>query len=190
MLSGFSLFKELIRQCDAYTGEHCDSVMNMSLRICDRLGGWSVRERERLKTMAELHDIGKIAVRKDILSKPGRLTDVEYEEMKRHAVYGSNFLKKFSRIYGIHYGALYHHERWDGKGYPFGTTGTSIPIEARIIGLADAYDAMSSDRCYRKRLSDEDIICELKKGRGTQFDPKLVDILIDILNEDSGNRAA
>lgn len=181
MISGFSLFRDLIRQCDSYTGEHCDNVMDISMKICDRLTGWSSKDRERLRIMAEFHDIGKIGVGRSIISKPGRLTPAEYEEMKKHTVYGSNFLKKFSSIYGIHYGALYHHERWDGKGYPYGTMGTSIPIEARIIGLADAYDAMSHDRCYRKKLSGPEIIKELIKGRGTQFDPQLVDILLDII---------
>lgn len=138
-----------------------------------------------LKIMAEFHDIGKIGVGRSIISKPGKLTPAEYEEMKKHTVYGSNFLKKFSRIYGIHYGALYHHEHWDGTGYPYGTMGTSIPIEARIIGLADAYDAMSNDRCYRKKLSRPEIIRELNKGRGTQFDPQLVDILLEIMEEEA-----
>lgn len=192
MITGFSLFRDLIRQCDSYTGEHCDNVMDISLKICDRLGGWSQRDREMLKIMAEFHDIGKIGVGRAIISKPGRLTPAEYEEMKKHTVYGSNFLKKFSRIYGVHYGALYHHEHWDGSGYPYGTAGTSIPIEARIIGLADAYDAMSNDRCYRKKLPRHEIIRELNKGRGTQFDPQLVDILLDIINEEDrkDNRTA
>lgn len=158
--------------------------MDISLKICDKLGGWSSRDREMLKIMAEFHDIGKIGVGRAIISKPGKLTPAEYEEMKKHTVYGSNFLKKFSRVYGVHYGALYHHEHWDGSGYPFGTTGTSIPIEARIIGLADAYDAMSNDRCYRKKLSRPEIIRELNKGRGTQFDPQLVDILLSIIDEE------
>lgn len=184
LTTGFALFRDLIKKCDSYTGEHCDNVMDISLKICDKLGGWSKKDREMLRIMAEFHDIGKIGVGRSIISKPGKLTDAEYEEMKKHTIYGANFLKKFSRVYGIHYGALYHHERWDGKGYPYGTMGTSIPIEARIIGLADAYDAMSNDRCYRKKLSRYDIIKELKKARGTQFDPQLVDILLEIMDEE------
>lgn len=178
-------FRELIHDYDSYTCQHCDDVTTCSLMIAERLG-WNRTQLNRLRWMAETHDIGKIGVRREILTKPGRLTNDEYKEIQAHTTYGSNFLKQFCTMrsaLGIHYGALYHHERYDGRGYPTGTSGKNIPIEARIIGLADAYDAMASDRCYRQKLSDSAILHELAVGRGTQWDPALTDILIDIVTE-------
>lgn len=182
VLSGVLLLCDLIASCDGYTKTHCDKVTEYALAIADKLG-WGPDKKVMLKYRAEVHDIGKIAIKKDILNKPGKLTKEEYETLKRHTVLGSNFLRKFSEIKGIHIGALYHHERWDGNGYPSGLLGSEIPIDARIIGIADAYDAMSSDRCYRPKCSESYIRSELIAGKGRQFDPRLVDIMLEIIDE-------
>ena len=112
---------------------------------------------------------------------PERLTDEEYKEMKSHVVKGGEILKSFTLIDNIEEGALYHHERYDGKGYVHGLKGEEIPLNARIIGIADAFDAMTANRVYRKKLDMDFVLGELKKGRGTQFDPQLTDIMLHLI---------
>jgi energy-coupling factor transport system substrate-specific component len=143
--------------------------------------GKSDEECEILRKTALLHDIGKIGIPDSVLNKPGKLTDEEYEIMKSHVVKGANILKDFTIIDHVWEGALYHHERYDGKGYTSGLKGEEIPLNARIIGIADAFDAMTANRVYRKKLSFEVVLEELKKGKGTQFDPGLVDILLNLI---------
>ena len=116
-----------------------------------------------------------------VVHKPERLTDEEYKEMKSHVVKGGEILKSFTLIDNIEEGALYHHERYDGKGYVHGLKGEEIPLNARIIGIADAFDAMTANRVYRKKLDMDFVIGELKKGRGTQFDPQLTDIMLHLI---------
>ena len=133
-----------------------------------------------------LHDIGKIAIPDEILLKPGRFTPEEFEIMKTHTTKGCELLENFKQedneFYRYCYEICrYHHERYDGKGYCLGLKGEEIPLNARIISIADAFDAMTANRVYRKKLDLEYVIEELKKGRGTQFDPKLVDILLDLI---------
>ena len=118
-----------------------------------------------------------------MLNKPGRLTDEEYEIMKSHVVKGAEILKKFTLVENVQEGALYHHERYDGRGYVHGLKGEEIPLNARIIGIADAFDAMTANRVYRKKLDFDFVIGELKKGKGTQFDPELVDIMLQLIEE-------
>ena len=113
--------------------------------------------------MALLHDVGKIGVDDAILRKPGRLTDKEFSDIKNHTVIGSQILSRISSMPELQYGALYHHERWDGKGYPRGLKGEEIPEAARIIAVADAYDAMTSNRSYRKALTQE--MCIRDRGK-------------------------
>ena len=117
-----------------------------------------------------------------ILKKKGRLDDLEYEEMKRHTVAGETILSGVGTIPDLMIGAKYHHERFDGKGYPSGLSGENIPFIARIIAVADAFDAMTTDRVYRKRLPPDVVMAELEKGRGTQFDPKVVQAFINYLD--------
>ena len=138
---------------------------------------------EQLKKAALLHDIGKIGIPDSILNKPERLTDEEYDIMKSHVVKGGDILKSFTLIEHVEEGALYHHERYDGKGYVHGLKGEEIPLNARIIGIADTFDAMTANRVYRKQLDMDYVIGELKIGRGTQFDPKLVDIMLRLIDE-------
>ena len=133
--------------------------------------------------MALLHDVGKIAISDEIINKPGKLTEEEYTVIKEHTVIGSNTLKNIFDRCGIEKGARSHHERYDGLGYPDGLKQEDIPEAARIIGIADAYDAMSSDRSYRKALSWEVTREEIHKGMGTQFDPYFAKIMIKLMEE-------
>jgi energy-coupling factor transport system substrate-specific component len=145
--------------------------------------GLNDEECETLRKTALLHDIGKIGITDSVLNKPGKLTDEEYELMKSHVTKGAEILKDFTLIDKVWEGALYHHERYDGKGYVHGLKAEEIPINARIIGIADAFDAMTANRVYRKKQSFDYVLSELKKGRGTQFDPQLVDIMLKLIEE-------
>ena len=165
---------------DRYGEGHSLRVALYSREIARRLG-WTVEELENLYNVALLHDIGKIGIPDRILNKPERLTDEEYKEMKSHVVKGGEILKSFTLIDNIEEGALYHHERYDGKGYVHGLKGEEIPLNARIIGIADAFDAMTANRVYRKKLDMDFVLGELKKGRGTQFDPQLTDIMLHLI---------
>lgn len=167
---------------DAYTKGHSIRVSEYSAQLAESLG-WNNEAIQNLKYIALLHDIGKISVPDSILNKPDKLTDTEYEIIKSHTTVGGEILKDISMIKDVSDGALYHHERYDGKGYPKGLSGESIPLVARIIGIADAYDAMSSKRIYRNPLSNDVIREELEKGRGTQFDPFLLDQFLILLDE-------
>lgn len=168
---------------DKYTRQHSQRVADYSIMIASKLGGWSRERIQQLHQIALVHDIGKIGVPDSILHKPGKLTDEEYEQMKMHTVLGGEILKDLSLIPNVALGAKYHHERYDGKGYPKGLKGTEIPIEARIIGIADAFDAMNSNRVYRDKRSGPYIYNELVKGRGTQFDPDILDVFLPIARE-------
>jgi energy-coupling factor transport system substrate-specific component len=130
-----------------------------------------------------LHDIGKIGIPDKVLNKPDKLTNEEYTTMKSHVTKGAEILKDFTLIENVWEGALYHHERYDGKGYVHGLKGEEIPRNARIIGIADAFDAMTANRVYRKKQSFDYVLSELKNGRGTQFDPQFVDILLKLIDE-------
>lgn len=167
---------------DEYTKGHSQRVSEYSALIARMLGRDEAYV-QNIKYIGLLHDIGKIGVPDAILNKPGRLTDSEFMLMKQHAEIGSNILKDNGMIDGLADGVRHHHERYDGKGYPDGLKGEEISEVARIIGLADAYDAMTSNRVYRKRLADEDIIKEIERCSGTQFDPKLAEIFVRALKE-------
>jgi energy-coupling factor transport system substrate-specific component len=165
---------------DERTSLHSQRVAEYSVLIAKALGK-SDEECEILKKTALLHDIGKIGIPDSVLKKPAKLTDEEYEIMKSHVVKGMEILKGFTLVDHVWEGALYHHERYDGKGYAAGLKGEEIPLNARIIGLADAFDAMTANRVYRQRLDFDTVLDELKKGRGTQFDPQLVDIMLEVI---------
>ena len=167
---------------DSNTSEHSFRVSQYSLAIAKRLG-YSEEKCENLRQMALLHDIGKIGISDAILNKPGKLTDEEYEIMKTHVIRGGEILKDFTMIDNVSVGALYHHEKYDGSGYCHGLKGEQIPLDARIIGIADAFDAMTANRVYRKQLDLDFVIAEIKRCSGTQFDPKLVDILLALIDE-------
>ncbi len=166
---------------DKRTGRHSLRVAVYSMLIAAELG-FDGEELENIRQIGLLHDIGKIGVPDSILNKPAKLTVEEYDIMKSHVDIGGEILKDFTHIKNVADGAKYHHERYDGKGYNSGLKGEEIPLTARIIGLADAFDAMTSNRVYRTAMPMNRVIEELKEGRGTQFDPALVDILLDLIN--------
>ncbi|MDO5156446.1 MAG: response regulator [Eubacteriales bacterium] len=181
---------------DMYTKGHSSRVAEYSVMLAKRLG-WDENRVENLRMMALLHDVGKISIPDRVLNKPGRLEDDEFEIIKSHTVYGYSILQGISRLDKISKVARHHHERYDGKGYPDQLAGEEIELEARVVGIADSYDAMSSDRVYRKALSKEIIRHEFEKGRGTQFDPELVDVFLelfeagqfDAINEEASQQA-
>lgn len=168
---------------DEFTKGHSSRVAEYSKMIARRLGYTEARQDE-IYMIALLHDVGKIGIPDGILNKPGKLTDEEFEMIKRHSQMGASILKNIEDTPKFEKAALYHHERYDGAGYPSGLKGEDIPEEARIINVADSYDAMSSDRSYRSHLTQEMIKDELKLGMGTQFDPKFAQIMLDIVEED------
>ena len=142
------------------------------------------KEQEDIYHMGLLHDIGKIGIPDEIINKPSRLTNEEYAIIKTHPVVGADILKNMTESPEIVVGARWHHERYDGKGYPDGLKGNEIPIMARIIGVADAYDAMTSTRSYRCVLPIEVVKEEIEKGKGTQFDPLFADVMLSIIEEE------
>lgn len=178
-------FARTIDAKDTYTNGHSIRVAQYSREIAKKLG-LSEKEQERIYYLAMLHDIGKIGIPDSILTKPGKLTDEERAIIQTHPAIGGEILKDFTALDGIAEGAKYHHERYDGNGYGEGITGEDIPLVARIIGVADTYDAMSSDRCYRKALSRETILKELRDGKNTQFDPEIVEVMLQLLEEGFG----
>ena len=176
-------FAKTIDAKDKYTNGHSIRVAKYSRMIAKRIG-LSDKEQERIYYLAMLHDIGKIGIPDNILTKPGKLTDEEMAIIQTHPKIGGEILKDFTALEGITEGAKYHHERFDGTGYGEGLKGFDIPLVARIIGVADTYDAMSSDRCYRKALSREVILQELENGKGTQFDPEIVSVMLKMLEDE------
>lgn len=179
-------FASLIDVKDPYTKDHSARVSFYSVKIARKLN-LSDEEVRNIAYIALMHDCGKLVIEDDILSKPDKLTPEEYEEMKTHTTHGGKALENITSIKGIKDGAMYHHEHYDGSGYPKGLKGEEIPLYARIIGVADALDAMSSDRCYRKKLPKDKIIEELKSCSGSQFDPKIASIVIDMINNNEIN---
>ena len=179
-LNSIMVIANTIDAKDAYTSGHSMRVAQCAAAIARKLD-WSEKEVQNIHYVALLHDIGKIGVPDAILNKPGRLNNEEFEVIKKHPVIGNDILKDIHIIRSVAEGALYHHERYDGRGYPFGLSGEEIPQYARIIGIADAYDAMTSNRIYRHKLTQETVISEFEKGRGSQFDPKLTDLFLEML---------
>ena len=169
---------------DENTSQHSQRVSDYSELIAIEMG-LSADECENLRKAALLHDIGKIGIPDSILNKPARLNDDEYEIMKTHVTRGAEILKDFTMVERAAEGAKYHHERFDGTGYPEGLKGYKIPLYGRIIGVADAFDAMTQNRVYRKRLTVDFALNELKKCSGTQFDPDIADIMIKLVKKET-----
>ena len=167
---------------DVRTSKHSQRVSDYSALIAGEYG-FSPEEKENIRKAALLHDIGKIGIPDSVLNKPGRLTDEEYAIMKTHVTRGAEILKDFTMIEHVAEGARYHHERYDGKGYPDHLAGEDIPLYGRIISIADAFDAMTANRVYRKRQDFDYVMGELHKGRGTQFDPELLDIFLKLIDD-------
>ena len=168
---------------DEYTKGHSQRVSQYAYALSIALG-MEEAEAQNIRRIGLLHDIGKIGVPDSILNKAGRLTDEEFAVMKTHPSVGATILNEITFLPGLNIGARYHHERYDGRGYPSGLKGDEIPYIAKIIGVADAYDAMSSNRVYRTRLSNTEILEEFERCKGTQFDPKITDVFITLLKEE------
>ena len=168
---------EAIEKRDPYTGGHTKRVVRYSLMIADEVK-LDNEEKDRLKMAALLHDVGKIGIDDSVLRKPAKLDDTEFEKMKAHPAIGADILGKIPQIKNIIPGILYHHEWFNGRGYPDGLSGDSLPKIARIISIADTYDAMTTDRPYRKGLTHDFALAELKKFSGIQFDPQFVEAFI------------
>ena len=168
---------------DKYTRGHSARVALYSRQIAKK-AGLTDKKCNQVYFAALLHDVGKIGIRNDIINKVGRLTDSEYEQIKKHSVLGEQILSSIKQAPFLSVGARYHHERYDGRGYPDGIAGEEIPEIARIIAVADAFDAMTSMRSYRKPLEKETVRLELINGSGTQFDPRFSEIMLEIMKEE------
>lgn len=175
-------FISFIDAKDPYTRGHSKRVAMYAAEIAKRMG-LSGDEVQNIYYAGLLHDAGKISIPDAVLNKPGKLTDEERKLIQNHTIAGGKMLKQMSSIRGIRETALYHHERYDGTGYPEGLRGEAIPLYARIVGVADSYDAMSSNRVYRRHLNKDEIIEEIQNGSGTQFDPDLVKYMVDMIND-------
>ena len=173
-------FTGFIDAKDPYTNGHSKRVAKYT-RLIAREFGYDGEELDRIYYIALLHDCGKIAVPDSILGKPGRLTPEEFDVIKSHTVRGGEILSSFKSLEDADEGALYHHERYDGKGYPEGRAGEDIPFIARMICVADSFDAMNTNRVYRNRLSRERILQEIEANKGLQFDPRVADVMLSLL---------
>ena len=167
---------------DHYTVGHTWRVTNFALQMAREMG-WTEEQLAVCEMGGVLHDVGKIAVDDAILSKPSKLTDEEFEKMKIHPERGARIMQDTRFLKPVIPYCLYHHERYDGRGYPYGLSGDKIPLEGRLVAVADTFDAMTSSRPYRKGLDPEIAVAELLKGRGTQFDPDCVDALVKCYRE-------
>jgi HD-GYP domain-containing protein (c-di-GMP phosphodiesterase class II) len=172
---------------DSYTGDHAVRARERAVRLAKKL---NVPEQiiKNIEYAALLHDMGKIGIDEKIITKPGKLTDDEYSQMKKHPEIAYQILSPIEFLSPVAKIILYHHEWFNGMGYPDGIKGDEIPLGSRIVSVIDAWDAMTSDRPYRKALKREDAIEELKKGSGKQFDPKVVDAFFKLLEEEDLSR--
>jgi HD-GYP domain-containing protein (c-di-GMP phosphodiesterase class II) len=175
------LLGDVVEADDAYTGHHSRDVVDLTLAVVDELGLSSL-ERRDAEFAALLHDVGKVRVPNEIINKPGPLTPEERKIVERHTVEGEQMLLRVGGLLG-EVGRIVRacHERWDGEGYPDGIAGEKIPLIARIVACCDAYNAMTSDRSYRKALPVSEAVAELQRGSGSQFDPRVVDALLETL---------
>lgn len=180
------IIKALVKTIDAkdrYTNGHSLRVAEYSREIARRMN-MTEKEQETVYYSGLLHDVGKIRIPASVINKAGKLTDEEYEKIKIHPVTSYHIIKDIFDDAQVRNGAKFHHERYDGKGYPNGLKGDNIPKIARIIGVADAYDAMASNRSYRKYLPQDVVRSEIEKCKGTQFDPEIADIMLEMIDED------
>ena len=181
----FEIIKTIVSMIEAkdqYTKGHSVRVAEYSAMLA-KASGWKAEAVKKIRYIALLHDIGKVGIPDKVLNKPGRLTDSEFTIIKSHTIIGGDILSDIETIPDVDAGAMYHHERYGGGGYPSGISGNDIPEVARIISIADAYDAMSSKRVYRDVMPEEVVRAEMAKGRGTQFDPKYLDVFLKLFDE-------
>ena len=167
---------------DTYTEGHSRRVALFSREMARRMG-WSFEDQEELFYIAMMHDIGKIGIPDRVLNKPTKLTDEEWEIMKQHPTYSGDILQEFTTIPTMSVAVRYHHEWYDGTGYPYKLKGEEIPLISRIITVADSFDTMDSKRVYREPLSMEEIVKQLKENSGKQFDPEIVPYMIKMIED-------
>ena len=175
-----SMLSETVSVADRYTEKHCERLQDLSIKIGQQLG-LEEKQLEHLKFAALLHDVGKVGVPIHILIKKGKLTDEEWQKIKEHPKKGADIVRQLSGFEEVAEIIEQHQERFDGKGYPLGLLEDKIKKEAAIISVVDAFDAMTSDRPYRKAMSVEQAIEELKRNAGTQFAPDVVEAFIRII---------
>ncbi|HEU4599096.1 MAG TPA: HD-GYP domain-containing protein, partial [Solirubrobacterales bacterium] len=177
------LLGDVVEADDAYTGSHSRGVVELSLAVSDKLG-LGYEQRRNVEFAALLHDVGKISVPNEIINKKGLLDDAEWEIMRQHTIEGERMLKRIGGVLA-EVGRIVRasHEDFDGSGYPDGLAGEEIPIEARIVTCCDAFSAMTTTRSYRKAMSTEAAVAELRACAGTQFDPEVVKALIELLEQ-------
>ncbi|MDI7252887.1 MAG: HD-GYP domain-containing protein, partial [Actinomycetota bacterium] len=167
---------------DAYTHGHSNRVMEYSVALAEGMG-LSPEEVDVIRHASILHDVGKIGIREKILKKPGLLTEEERREMEYHPFIGTRILQSVKLLEPVMPLVYHHHERYDGTGYPDGLKGEEIPLGSRIIAVADAFESMTSDRPYRKALPLEEALAELRRGAGRQFDPRVVEVFLRLVEE-------
>ncbi|MFH1777252.1 MAG: diguanylate cyclase [Candidatus Omnitrophota bacterium] len=178
-------FAKTIRLKDRHTGEHVERIVNFSTEIAKALN-LPKDEIELIKQASVLHDLGKIGITDKILRKNSKLTKKEFEQIKKHPQIGVDIIRPIHFLHRVIPFILYHHERWDGKGYPMGLKGEAIPLGARIVAIADQYEALIANRPYRKACSDKMAMEFIKKGAGIQFDPKIVKIFLKVMKKKIG----
>jgi HD-GYP domain-containing protein (c-di-GMP phosphodiesterase class II) len=167
-----------IEERDPYTAGHSGAVLDLSVALARSLG-LSRPDLMELEAAALMHDLGKVGVPDAVLNKPGPLDDEEQALVRRHTLWGAKLLAEVTGLEPVATIVRFHHERWDGTGYPYGLEGSRVPIASRIIAVCDAYNAMTSDRPYRRRIPDQQAIGELERGAGSQFDPAIVECFLD-----------
>jgi HD-GYP domain-containing protein (c-di-GMP phosphodiesterase class II) len=178
------LLSDVVEAEDDYTAFHCRSVVELVAEVADEMK-IPKADRQELEFAALLHDVGKIAIPKEILNKPAKLTDEEFELIKTHTLEGQQLLDRVGGLMG-RVGKIVRscHERWDGRGYPDGLKGQDIPLAARIVFCCDAYNAMTTDRPYRKAMRREDALAEIRDNAGSQFDPTVAAALEHVVLSD------
>jgi putative nucleotidyltransferase with HDIG domain len=174
-----SMLSRAIEARDPYTRGHSTRVTALAELVALRLG-WGEDRLAPLRVGGRLHDIGKLALPDAVLRKEGRLEDDELAQIQEHPKVGAKLIRRIGTLRGAIPYVLYHHERWDGTGYPSGKAGKEIPIEARVLAVADAFDAMTSDRPYRRALTHDEALAEVERCSGTQFDPEIARIFLEL----------
>jgi HD-GYP domain-containing protein (c-di-GMP phosphodiesterase class II) len=188
-MSRLETYEAAMAVCDPDLRDHAARVSAHAAAVARRLG-WEDEQIEVLRLGAALHDVGKINVRPGLLDKPGRLEPGELEAIRAHPVEGVWLISGVRSLEGALPYVLFHHERWDGNGYPTRRAGSDIPVEGRLLAVADAFDAMTSERSYRPALSLDEAVLEVGRCSGAQFDPDVVDVFLEVVEAGEGDAVA